>query len=269
MKWGEILIEQVLDIAQEAGEAILAIYNGSESLQITLKEDQTPLTVADLAADQLISARLTELYPDIPILSEESQALPFSERQSWRRYWLVDPLDGTREFIHRTGDFTVNIALIVDHIPVLGVVYAPFHGISYYAEQGQPAFKCDAKGLIKAIQVRPLARIPTVMVSRFHNSERLAQRLEDFGKVEVIAMGSALKPCVIAEGQADLYIRLGPTSEWDTAASQCILTAAGGGLFDLSGKTLCYNTKDILLNPAFIAAGDLSIHWLDRLRLEQ
>jgi 3'(2'), 5'-bisphosphate nucleotidase len=264
----KLLLTEVLNIAKSAGEAILAVYRGLEEIVVTVKEDDTPLTKADLAADQIITTQLNALSPRYPILSEESVITPFAERKNWSHYWLVDPLDGTREFIHRTDDFTVNIALIVAQKPVLGVVHAPAHGVSYVAAYGVGVFKITATGVWQPILIRPKPDKPTVVVSRFHNSSgTLAQHLQKMGECIINPVGSALKPCLIAEGAADLYIRFGPTSEWDTAASQCILELAGGRMFDLSGQTLCYNTKDSLLNPAFISVGDTSIDWLNYLQL--
>ncbi len=246
----------------------MTIYHGLEEIVVTVKEDDTPLTKADLAADEIITTQLNALSQRYPILSEESIITNFAERQTWSHYWLVDPLDGTREFIHRTDDFTVNIALIVAHKPVLGVVHAPAHGVSYVAAHGVGVFKVTAAGVWQPILVRPKPEKPTVVVSRFHNSAgTLAQHLQKMGECTIKPVGSALKPCLIAEGVADLYLRFGPTSEWDTAASQCILELAGGRMFDLSGQTLCYNTKASLLNPAFISVGDTSIDWLNYLQL--
>lgn len=262
------LLTEVLTIAKRAGEEILAYYRGQEEITVTLKEDDTPLTKADLAADHIITMQLSALSQRYPILSEESLITDFAERQRWSQYWLVDPLDGTREFIHRTDDFTVNIALIAGQKPILGVVHAPAHDVSYVAAHDVGVFKVSAEGVWQPIQVRPKPNKPTVVVSRFHNSGgTLAQHLQKMGEYIVTPVGSALKPCLIAEGVADLYVRFGPTSEWDTAASQCILELAGGRMFDLSGQTLCYNTKDSLLNPAFISIGDTNIDWLNYLQL--
>lgn len=262
------LLTDVLNIAKCAGDAILAIYHAQERIVVTVKEDDTPLTQADLAADHIISTQLNALSQHYPVLSEESVVTDFAERQNWSHYWLVDPLDGTREFIHRTDDFTVNIALIVAQKPILGVVHAPAHGVSYIAAQGVGVFKITATGVWQPIRVRLKPDKPIVVVSRFHNSGgSLAQHLQKMGEYIITPVGSALKPCLIAEGVADLYIRFGPTSEWDTAASQCILEMAGGRMFDLSGQTLCYNTKAALLNPAFISVGDTSIDWLNYLQL--
>lgn len=262
------LLTQVLAIAEQAGEAILAVYHGEEEIVVTLKDDETPLTKADLAADRIITDRLSRLSPQYPVLSEESAIIDFETRQTWSKYWLVDPLDGTREFIHRTDDFTVNIALVSDHNAILGVVHAPAHGVSYVAACDVGVFKVTQDGVWEPIQVRPKPMKPIVVVSRFHNTAgTLAQHLEKMGECTIKPLGSALKPCLIAEGVADLYIRFGLTSEWDTAASQCILELAGGRMFDLSGKALAYNTKGSLLNPAFVSAGDTSIDWINYLQL--
>lgn len=220
-----------------------------------------------MEADRLIQARLGALAPHYPILSEESALTDFSVRQTWSHYWLVDPLDGTREFIHHTDDFTVNIALIDHQKPILGVVHAPAHGVSYVGAKGVGAFKITADGEWHSIHVREKPEKPTVVLSRFHNTKLLSDYLQPLGEAIIKPVGSALKPCLIAEGIADLYLRLGPTSEWDTAASQCILELAGGRLFDLSGQILCYNTKASLLNPAFISVGDTKIDWLEYLKL--
>ena len=262
------LLTEVLHIAKSAGEEILSLYHALEEIVVTVKEDDTPLTKADLAADHIITTQLKALSPRYPVLSEETVPTDFSERQTWSQYWLVDPLDGTREFIHRTNDFTVNIALVAQQKPILGVVHAPVHGVSYIAAHGVGVFKVLATGLWQPIRVRSKPDKPTVVVSRFHNSGGpLAQHLQKMGECTIRPVGSALKPCLIAEGVADLYIRFGPTSEWDTAASQCILELAGGSMCDLSGQALCYNTKDSLLNPAFISVGDTSIDWLNYLQI--
>lgn len=261
------LLTEVLAIARRAGVEILSLYYSSEELEVTVKEDDTPLTQADLAADHIITEQLSALSQRYPVLSEESVQTDFNERKTWSHYWLVDPLDGTREFIHRTNDFTVNIALVVEQKPILGVVHAPAHGVSYVGAHGVGVFKVSAESLWQPIQVRAKPDKPTVVVSRFHNSGgTLAQHLRHMGDCTITPVGSALKPCLIAEGVADLYIRLGPTSEWDTAASQCILELAGGRMSDLSGQVLCYNTKASLLNPAFICVGDTSIDWLNYLQ---
>ena len=254
------LLEPVAELAQQAGEKILVVYN-SDEFSVEEKADKSPLTAADLASHHAIVDGLTALTPDIPILSEESASLPYTERSLWQTYWLVDPLDGTREFIKRNGEFTVNIALIEDGVPVLSVVYVPVTGVSYLACKGQGAFKQEA-GERRAIKVRKLGTGPLMVVgSRSHRGESLNQFLEKLGEHEMVGMGSSLKLCLVAEGAADIYPRLGLTSEWDTAAAQCVVEQAGGYVTDTSMQPLRYNTKDSLLNPFFLVFGDDGRDW--------
>ena len=179
-------------------------------------------------------------------------AIPFDERSGWQRYWLVDPLDGTREFIKRNGEFTVNIALIENHESVLGVIYTPVTGITHYAARGNGAFKQSPDGSTEAIHTRRKSKIATVAGSRSHRGDSLKAFLERLGDYEIISMGSSLKICLVAEGTADMYPRLGPTCEWDTAAGQAIVENSGGEVVDYNtGQPLVYNKKDIL-NPWFI-----------------
>lgn len=256
----QALCPDVLSIAHQAGEKILEIYN--DDYTVEHKEDQTPLTTADLAAHHIIVDQLTALTPDIPVLSEESEKVPFSERQSWTRYWLVDPLDGTREFIKRNGEFTVNIALIEHHISILGVIYVPVTDTHYYAFNQGGAFKFTGAQSPHAIKVRSLNKNKmTVAGSRSHASEKLQGYISKLGNVDVISMGSSLKSCMVAEGSLDLYPRLGLTSEWDTAAAQCIVEEAGGFMTQTNMQPLRYNTKDSLLNPEFFVFGDDSVDW--------
>ncbi|HEX7326116.1 MAG TPA: 3'(2'),5'-bisphosphate nucleotidase CysQ [Rhodanobacteraceae bacterium] len=253
-------------IARRAGKAILEVYAGSFTVE--QKADHSPLTAADLAAHRIIVAALAELAPEIPVLSEESKALPWAQRSAWQRYWLVDPLDGTREFVKRNGEFTVNIALIEDHVPILGVVLAPVSGELCYGVAGMGAFlEAAPGGLPQPIATRRASAVPVVAGSRSHGGERQAAVLANLGAHTLVAVGSSLKFCMVARGQADLYLRLGPTSEWDTAAAQCVVEQAGGAVVDLQGAPLRYNTKDSLLNPEFLTLGDGSIDWLQRLGL--
>jgi 3'(2'), 5'-bisphosphate nucleotidase len=255
------LLDQIIAIAQDASEKILKVYNTNFSVEH--KDDKTPLTEADMAAHDTIVEGLKALTPDTPILSEESAAIPFAERQAWSEYWLVDPLDGTREFIKRNGEFTVNIALIREHYPVLGVIHVPVTGVCYFACQGMGAFKRDEKGETLKITARP-AHTDKVIVagSRSHRDSSLDKFLSNLPDYELMPMGSSLKSCLVAEGAADIYPRLGPTSEWDTAAAQCIVEEAGGRLTDLSLNRFKYNSKDELLNPSFLVFGDDAIDWL-------
>jgi 3'(2'), 5'-bisphosphate nucleotidase len=253
-------LEEIRTLAKEAGERILAIYNTDFDVQE--KDDSSPLTAADMASHRTIVGKLKTLTPDIPVLSEEAAGIPFAERRGWRRYWLIDPLDGTREFIKRNGEFTVNIALIENGVPVLGVVHVPVSGVTYAACEGQGALK-EVPGQGKQpIHVRPLSDGPVAVVgSRSHRGDSLNSFLDKLGEHEIVSMGSSLKICLVAEGAADVYPRLGPTSEWDTAAAHCVVEQAGGHLTDLDMKPLRYNTKESLLNPFFFVFGDDSRDW--------
>jgi 3'(2'), 5'-bisphosphate nucleotidase len=254
------LLEPVVELAHEAGRKILDIYDSEFAVQE--KDDKSPLTEADMASHHAIVAGLGALTPDIPILSEESADLPFAERSAWQRYWLVDPLDGTREFIKRNGEFTVNIALIEDGVAVLGVVHVPVTGVSYLGCRGKGAFKREQDGSERAISVRALGSGPVMVVgSRSHRGDSLNRFLEKLGEHEMVGMGSSLKLCLVAEGAADIYPRLGLTSEWDTAAAQCVVEQAGGTVTDTAMQPLRYNTKDSLLNPFFLVIGDTSRDW--------
>ena len=251
-------------IARSAGTAIMQVYAGEFAVE--RKDDNSPLTAADLAAHRAIVAGLALLTPQIAVLSEESvEQASWQQRASQARYWLVDPLDGTREFVKRNGEFTVNIALIERHAPVLGVVYAPAIDELYWAWRGGEAKFCIG-GKIAALRTRARATPLRVAGSRSHADPRMLSALEILGPHEVYALGSSLKFCRTARGEADLYLRYGPTSEWDTAAGQCVLEQAGGGVFDLAGQPLRYNTKDSLLNPDFYACGDTHVDWAGLLR---
>jgi len=253
-------MEALLELARKAGEAILEIYN--TDFEVTDKSDNSPLTAADLASHKLIVATLQELTPAIPVLSEESAKIPFETRRRWQRYWLIDPLDGTREFIKRNGEFTVNIALIEDQQPTLGVIYAPVIDKLYYGVKGEGAWLRDDAAAAVPIQVQSKRRTPVqVAGSRSHAGDSLIRYLENLGEHQLLSMGSSLKFCLVAEGKADLYPRLGPTSEWDTAAAQAIVEAAGGQVTTLNMQPLKYNTKDSLLNPHFFVFGDSSEDW--------
>lgn len=251
---------ECVNIARDAGQAILAIYDAG--FNVEEKDDKSPLTDADMASHNLILQRLTELTPDIPILSEESARLPFEERASWQTYWLVDPLDGTREFVKRNGEFTVNIALIHQHKSIIGVINVPVLDIDYYAWKDGGCYKVEHRGEAKRISVKKLdgSRL-CVAGSRSHGSEMMQQYMAKLGDVEMLSMGSSLKFCLVAEGRADLYPRLGLTSEWDTAAAHCIVEQAGGYITKTDMTPLEYNTKESLLNPFFFVFGDNSRDW--------
>ena len=255
------LLPGVLQLVAAAGAAILDVYAADHGVE--LKADDSPLTRADSAAHAILSAGLQRLTPEIPVLSEEDAAghAP-AVRHAWAEYWLIDPLDGTREFISRNGEFTVNVALVRGHRPVLGVVAAPVLDQVYYGVEGLGAFAVHSDGAARPIQVRRPAASPLVVVgSRSHRGDSLDDVLARIGPHEMRPMGSSLKFCLVAEGTADLYPRLGPTSEWDTAAAQAVVEAAGGSVTTLDGRPLRYNERDTLLNPHFLVSGDTSRHW--------
>ena len=255
------LLNSIENLAIEAGKAILEIYNSAD-FGVEMKSDDSPLTKADLASHNVIAKGLQELTPDIPVLSEESANIAFAERQSWKKYWLVDPLDGTKEFIKKNGEFTVNIALIENGKSVVSVVYVPVQDVSYTAALGYGAFK-KSNNQRQQIHVKKTSRsIPIVVGSRSHMSDDVKNYLQDLGTHELTSMGSSLKFCLVAEGKADLYPRLGLTSEWDTAAAQCIVEQAGGHVVTLDNQALRYNTKESLLNPFFMVYGDKSRDWI-------
>lgn len=268
----EELVSELIALTEAAGAAILEVYE--TDFDVETKTDESPLTQADLASHRTIEAGLARLTPDIPLFSEESELPPFEVRSQWPRYWLVDPLDGTKEFVNRNGEFTVNIALIDGRRPVLGIVGVPVRQQVYVGVQGQGAYRLSrAAGEPDRIELEGRSRddeTPLVVVaSRSHGGERLEQYLlaleETFGAVSRTPVGSSLKLCILAEGAADLYPRLGPTSEWDIAAAHAVLSAAGGEVWAVDGSPLAYNAKESVLNPEFFAAADGEYPWRARL----
>ena len=252
-------LEAVREIAHAAGRRILDVYE--REFKVEHKEDRSPLTEADRAAHEIITTRLEALTPDIPVLSEESAVVNYETRAGWKRFWLVDPLDGTKEFINRNGEFTVNIALIDGTRPVLGVVYVPVPALTYYACAGQGAYKQKGQCAIQPTRVRRFdGGKPIVVASRSHAGKETEAFLKNIGEHDIVSMGSALKLCLVAEGAADVYPRLGPTMEWDTAAAQCVVEAAGGRVTDLHRQPLVYN-KPSLLNPWFLVSGAGDYDW--------
>ncbi|MBJ7265774.1 3'(2'),5'-bisphosphate nucleotidase CysQ [Idiomarina abyssalis] len=243
------MLEDIMKIARNAGEAIMAIYE-SDDFDVQLKGDDSPLTKADLAAHNVICDGLKTIAKQYPIISEESSDITWEQRKHWHRYWLVDPLDGTKEFIKRNGEFTVNIALIEHGEPILGVVYAPVLDAMYTGERDNGAYLNG-----EAINVeRNEPDTLRVVGSRSHASQETTDWLEQLGKpYEMVPMGSSLKICLVAEGKADIYPRLGPTSEWDTGAAHAVLNAAGGSITTVDNEPLRYNQKESFLNPYFIA----------------
>jgi 3'(2'), 5'-bisphosphate nucleotidase len=260
---------RLIEIVRRAGDAILEIYR--TDFDVDTKADDSPLTQADLAAHRIIAAGLAELTPDVPMISEESSPPDFDVRRRWQRYWLVDPLDGTREFVNKNGEFTVNIALIENHQPVFGVVGVPAQDCVYTGDVAAGAALKHSGDQSEILQGRPMRDgAPLVVVaSRSHGGERLEQYLDTLGgifpEVSRTPVGSSLKLCILAEGQADLYPRLGPTSEWDIAAAHAVLAAAGGDVWTVSGEPLRYNAKESFLNPEFFAVADGAFPWRERL----
>lgn len=256
------LLLAVKTLSIDAGKAILKMYLSPDDVNIEIKADKSPVTEADFAAHQIIAKGLKQLTPNIPILSEEGSDIDFAERSQWSTYWLVDPLDGTKEFIHKTNEFTVNIALIEQNKSTLGVIYAPYFGKLFYGFEGSNAYEQECDCSPKSIKVRKMPQDNVVVaVSRRHGSPRLKSFLNNLGAHELISKGSSLKSCMVASGKADIYPCLGPTSEWDTAAAQAIVNAAGGELFTETLQPLRYNTKASLINPPFIAVGDIHHPW--------
>jgi len=257
----ESLIEPVIDLSITAGHAILEVY--ATDFDVQSKGDESPLTQADLAAHRFIVAGLATLTPDIPIISEEAGLQDFSERSLWPRYWLIDPLDGTKEFVSRNGEFTVNIALIEANRPVFGVVHVPVQDKTYMGCEGFGAELREAGKQAAPIAVGKTSGKPVRIVgSRSHRGSSLDAFLDKLGESDMIAMGSSLKFCTVAEGKADIYPRLGPTSEWDTAAAQAVVEQAGGQVLELDGKPLSYNKKSDILNPFFVVVGPTDHDWL-------
>lgn len=255
------LLDPLALLAEEAGRAILEVY--STDFTVESKADESPLTKADLASHLCIVAGLQQLTPDIPIISEEGGLADYEVRKQWPRYWLIDPLDGTKEFVNRNGEFTVNIALIENHDVVLGIVHVPVLGLTYLGCAGHGAERRCKDGSSEKIHVADNSASPVRVVgSRSHRGASLDAYLTSLGDCEMVAMGSSLKFCVVAEGAADIYPRLGLTCEWDTAAAQAIVEQAGGRVLTLDGKAMKYNTKDEMLNPFFFVIGAQDRDWL-------
>lgn len=265
------LIPSVIEIARAAGQLILDIYENKQYEAFT-KSDATPVTSADLAAHKLINERLTELTPDIPILSEEAADVALTKRSQWDRYWLVDPLDGTQEFIARSGDFATIIALIENNKPVMGVVYGPVSGVTYYAYEGKGAWKIPE--MSESVRIKTLTHEApdqsiAMAISRRQNINRITDRMSPAWNYDLVPLGSAaLKACLVAEGAVDCYLRLGPTGEWDTAATQCIVQEAGGRILSTKLEPLSYNERETLENPNFIVLGDENLPWDEILRVK-
>ena len=247
-------LDYLLETARLAGDAIMEVY-GQKALfdRVDYKADDSPLTLADQRSHEIIKERLSKAYSTIPLISEEGKELAYEERRDWLWFWLVDPLDGTKEFIKRNGEFTVNIALIYNQRPVLGIIYIPEAGIFYYGNSQEGAFKQEAGGDARKIKVSGKNADLTAVRSRSHTSEEEMEIIRSFPVEQYVATGSSIKFCLVADGTADLYYRHGPTMEWDTAAGQAILEAAGGQVL-AGAQPLRYN-KEVLRNSSFICRG--------------
>lgn len=254
------LQQPLIALAQTAATAILDIYQANQACPVQTKPDQSPLTQADLTAHQILSVGLHQLTPDIPVLSEEGIDIPWEIRRQWDYYWLIDPLDGTRQFIQHKQEFTINIALIHRHTAIIGLLYVPVTQEIYYADaEAHTSMKVTIRGNTTPLHVRQWQpQHTTILTSQAAHEQRIRELFCHLGTFQQIKMSSAWKFARLAEGKADISPRLGDTAEWDTAAGQCILEQAGGGLFDLQGQPLRYNTRDSLINPHFIALGDVS-----------
>lgn len=259
-------IKELLKIAKAAGDEILKVYDSS--FDVEYKEDKSPLTVADKNSHKKIAEGLKRLYPQIPLFSEEGSSVPYEERKKWEKFWLIDPMDGTKEFVNRNGEFTVNISLIHGELPVIGVVYVPVKDIFYFAQKTKGAYKLENcpdlesfKTYAKKIICRKSSDKLTVVSSRSHLSDetkKFVGKLEEkYKDVDMISCGSSLKLCVLAEGCADIYPRFAPTREWDISAGQIVVEEAGGFVVTVDGfKQLIYNKPNIV-NPWFIATANL------------
>lgn len=258
--------------AREAGRVILKIYDSGDYQRYS-KDDESPVTSADYLANDIIQAALAKQTPDIPVMSEEQNNGDLQSRQHWKRYWLIDPIDGTQEFVARSGDFAVNIALVEDNQPVVGVIYWPAGDSMYYASKGNGAFKETPKE-DKRISVRklddPAHGVVVLAISRRQSREKVMSRMSSSRTYQALPLGScSLKACFIAEGKADVFLRIGITGEWDTGASQCIVTEAGGKILAANFEPLTYNKRNSLTNPDFVVLGDPSVDWQEVVKYQQ
>ncbi|MGC9401094.1 3'(2'),5'-bisphosphate nucleotidase CysQ [Vibrio genomosp. F10] len=266
------LIPSVVEVARSAGQLILDIYE-TKQYEAYVKSDETPVTSADIAAHKLIVNQLSALTPDIPVLSEEAADISLEKREKWSRYWLVDPLDGTQEFIARSGDFATIIALIDNNQPIMGVVYAPVSGVTYYAYKGKGAWKipdlCEKVEIESHKHEQGQKQSIGMAISRRQNINSITARLSSAWNYDLVPLGSAaLKACLVAEGAVDCYLRIGPTGEWDTAATQCIVEEAGGRILSTQLAPLSYNQRETLENPNFLVLGDESLPWDEILKVK-
>ncbi len=262
----ETWAQYAYQVAVEASQAIMYYYENPQIQLTQYKADKSPLTNADEASHKIIFQHLSKYVLDAtgpaPVLSEEGHYPTFVERQRWMRYWCVDPLDGTKEFLARSNEFSINIALIENHQPVIGIIYVPAQKLGYLAWRGGGAYRCDEQGARERIVTQVPPRDPLrILVSRHYNIENLYPWISSLGKTLLVQQGSALKFCALSCGEADLFLRLTPTSEWDNAAGHCILEEAGGTLFTFNNEPLAYNRSGVFEQGAFIAVGDRDREW--------
>lgn len=262
------LLNATLSIAKRAGEHLLTFYY--RHIDCELKYDNTPVTEADLAVSRFLIDELQSLTPGIPVLSEESQAIEFTERSKWTQYWLVDPLDGTQQFLEKSDQFSVLIALVQHNIPTLGIVYSPVPRLAFYAMKKFGAYK-QQNGVITRLRTEPPADdIIRIAVGKTISEQKVLSVLYPRFNYQLIHYGSSgLKGALVAEGRSDCYIRLGKTGEWDTAAVECILRETGGKIIDFQGKPLSYNKRESLINPHFIMLGNATFPWQKVIRFQQ
>lgn len=266
------LLELAKEVAVEAGREVLSIYDTGE-FNAYQKDDDSPVTSADYLANDIINKRLQAATPDIPILSEENKHASLAERETWPRYWLIDPIDGTQEFIARSGDFAINIALIENNAPTIGVIFWPPGQSLYYASKGEGAYK-EAPGEHRRIQVRklddPHNSVVMIAISRRQSRDKIMSRMTAKRVYQTLPLGScSLKSCFIAEGKADVFMRIGITGEWDTGASQCIVEEAGGRILAANFEPLTYNQRKTLENPDFVVMGDQRVPWQEIIQYEK
>lgn len=265
----QALLEVAKATARKAGKKVLELYDTGDYKSYS-KEDSSPVTSADYASHEIITESLSQATPDIPIMSEEQANASLEERKDWKRYWLIDPIDGTQEFVAQSGDFGVNIALIEDNQPVIGVICWPVAETLYYASKNKGSFKESPKE-DKQIFVRqfedPLKDEILLAISRRQPLERVMSKMDSSRRYKTLPLGScSLKSCLIAEGKADLFLRIGVTGEWDTGAPQCIIAEAGGSILSVDFQPLTYNLRTSLINPDFIVLGDQRVDWQNIIR---
>ena len=247
-------IKKLIKISKNAGDAIMDIYESE--FDVNFKSDQSPLTKADILSNKIICQSLKKITPDVPILSEESSTIPYHERSKWNQYWLIDPLDGTKEFIKKNGEFTTNIALIYKNRPIFGMIHVPVSNEIFWGSKEMGSYHINGSSLSNKKKISVSQKTNDnlrIVSSRSHPSGDLKRLLDKLENFELVSIGSSLKFCLIAKGEADCYPRFGPTSEWDSAAGEAILEAAGGSVVKLNGETLKYNLKKDFINPSFFA----------------